>query len=981
MKVTCSGCARGLNVPDKLIGRTITCPACKASIKVEESLELAPEAPQPAAGPMAAPDMKRAPSAGTGPGMCPGCGFPIPANKQICNRCGYNRDTGEQDESFIGYQAGFWQQYSGMTYKLVSAIVGLLVVGGIIYAVMSAGSWTEKIAEEEKQKAVTKAEKKKPKKAAPKKVAAPIPPPAAPSARDAKAPPPETDMTEVFEEAFALLTDPVPATSQEGERRIIQIGPVAIPLLYQRTKETEDAGIRTVCIKAMARFRSPDAVANLIELLGDKEPRVRDEASQALVTQGKSVSNQIGPALVADQMWARVGAIHVVRSLRLVEHTSDVIKLLNDVDPEVRQAAAVALGGSLAGPLVHGPLIEALDDDSTDVAMAAAEALSKQSGAIGRVADALKLVPGGNEDARFVKLFYLSWPILAIGDPATSEQLTKAICSEKPIPDVVRFCQKILASGNSIVSRDAVMQAASEKKYSPPESIAALCCLVSADSRLRGAAREYAASMPAVTFSLPLIAGMGFDDTSHAVECARVLWEKADDEVTAALKRTVKGVNFQRKTLAAIALARLGDDTGAENLKRVALGTVPLPSPIPGLAAFAYARLRKGELTNVFFQKYRASAIPVDRLYYCAAAASAGHEDAVAGLRGMLKDRQLGTIRFEAAELLGEMGDVESRDGLIALLGSGDELAQAAAVRALARLGGDDVVTVLLKQAPWLRRTPAAEARKVIVALGNKATLQLKAALEDEDPRVQTAALEVISDLGRNTPRELIQNLGMLLQNIALPARAQEEVKRATVAATGARPQPDWTWRNWVEACGLTPGELVKKLELERHQWRWVSLEVPTKWERNDVACGGDTMPGAPMITIIQEFEIDAVNKVKGFWTAKHSDLKEFEKNRINGLARQEVASGKWEPRPDCTVKNGPSFSAGGKQAASFLVVDGQRGRTTYYVLVWMKANQSIAYIEVAFSADTSDYQDYSDLFEKRIARSMRIVKPADEQK
>jgi HEAT repeat protein len=992
MKVTCSSCKRTLNVPENLIGKTVACPACKASIKIEEQLTFADQG-EKSSDSQRSLGMNRQQGGAGLPGTCSGCGFPIPANKVVCNRCGMNRETGLRDESGIGYKASDWQKSAGVRGKMLTGIIGIAVVIGIIVGVQSFRGWASKVTEEKKKEAEEKAKKKRPR-----HLAKPAPKPAPPKTGTPKTstageattaaatpdadkpdavkpvPKPEADITDVFEEAYVLLIDPLPSTSQRGASRVKAIGARAIPLLAAKIAQEEDVSTRTICVTTLARFRTKEAAEALIGLLGDKEHRVRDAAITGVVSQGHGVSELIGPVINAESARTRVSAIRVVNSAKLTDHAAAVIKRLKDDDePEVRQEAVRALGGSLAGEAVFGLLVRALSDSSSDVAYAAAEALAGQSRALNKVVDALNDDTDGESEARYRRLFLLGWPILASGDVAAGTLLAKRVCSEKPIPELVRYITSMLAAGNSVASRDAVRQALNKKDFVPPTLIAAMICLASPDRRVRGAAENYAAGLTEITYRAPLIACMGMNDVRFAVSCSRILAGARGDGLTSDLRRSVKGVNLQRRTLASVALALQGDDTGIDILEAVATGAMPLESPIPGLAAYGYASVKKGDRKEEFYEASRSTTDNGDKLYFAAAAARSGHKESLDRLRAMLRDRKMGTLRFEAARLLSEMKDSTSQEALMLMLTDTDGSAQLAAARALGRLGKEEIIPKLLAVMPRLYDSARGEVRRAIGRFGQKAVPHVSEALKSDDPRVQTAALEVIHELGPETPQDIVKVLGVLLQNTRLPARTQEAIKKAVVAATGARPKPEWTWRDWVEACGVRPGELVKELEFEAVKMNWINMMVPKTWDRNEVSASGGAMPGTPAISITQEFDHLVSGMQKNFWKPQHSSLADFKKNRINLLAMENMGANKWVPRKTAAVQNAPAPGLGGYKSAAFRVIDKEAGRTTYYVLSWFKQPKTYCYIEVSFSADVADYKDYQALFEQKLARTIRI--------
>jgi hypothetical protein len=340
----------------------------------------------------------------------------------------------------------------------------------------------------------------------------------------------------------------------------------------------------------------------------------------------------------------------------------------------------------------------------------------------------------------------------------------------------------------------------------------------------------------------------------------------------------------------------------------------------------------------------------------------------------MLSNTKLGGFRLEAARLLGELKDPSSHSGLVAMLREADDATQISAARSLARLDNEEIIAVLLDALPRLYDEARDEVRAIVVKAGAKAVPHVEAALRSDDPRVRAAALSIVAEWGRATPKPILTQLGLMLQDMRLPPQTSEAVKHAVVAATGITPKPDWTWREWVKACGVRPGALIESLELEDVVWDWVTMQVPKTWDRNRVSCSTLSTPGSPTISIMQRFDSVVSGHVRGFWTPQHKSLKDFAQNRIRALAMVTVGPNKWEPRATARVENTVGFSLGGYPSESFRIVDAETGRTTLYVLGWIKSAKTHWYLEVSFSAETGDYQEYKTLFETKVARSIRIT-------
>lgn len=811
MRVTCQKCGRALNVPETAIGKTVSCPACRSPVKIEEKLELAPEPPPPEAGPPVAPDKPRTPVPYTAPGMCPTCGFPVARGVRFCNRCGTDLETGQRDERAIGYRPSLIKILFGKTNWLFTCAVTIAIGVGLWYLIAHLRRWGKEAMEEgpspvptAPQESSTSAEKPRPaqeplKPSPPPVQASQVPKeskssPQQPAPAPAPAPSPVADMTSRFEEAFALLADPLPATQTEGIKKLLSIGSPAVELLGKRYTESKDSPpARAACVRGLSAFRTPEAASHLAAALADPEERIREAAISGLSAIGRNAADAVKEALNSNQPRVRAAATRVAGLLSLKDAAKTVAKLmLSDEETEVRFEAARALGGALGGPEVFEPLVTAMKDQNLDVAAAAAEALAAHVDSAEIVAKSLpSIAETGTEPLAFAAI-----PILAFKRAEPAEALAKTLCASKPVPKIVEACEKILALPNPASRKDAISSAPD----GPEVRSAVGMCILDPDDRIRRAALMRLSSAKQLESFLPMVLALGSQDVEFALECARFLEGRTDHNLLSLLRRSAKGVHPQRKTLASGLLASRGESVGAEVLLGAAQGRFQLRSPLAGWAAYRYALVAEADKVRALIVSASDTKDARERVFFAAAGARHGDEDSLKRLRAIVSDRSAGEARSEAVRMLGELKDKNSAQVIAALLNEHDPVLVGAAARAIAMLSANDVLPLLIKRLGELPPGPAQEAAAAVLSFGPKAEDAIVAAMDDPDPNVRQAAVSLLEGLGRKATRKGIEKTVFLLRDRRLEAATREAAIRALTAMTGVQPGENWTWKQWAKA-------------------------------------------------------------------------------------------------------------------------------------------------------------------------------------
>jgi len=178
--------------------------------------------------------------------------------------------------------------------------------------------------------------------------------------------------------------------------------------------------VRIAALKAVAQLGMHDALAEVIRMLGDVDDEVRNSVVDCLAALAAIDSNEI--MAVAERLAGSANPEHRREAALLapcLDKYAYLGKLMKDEEQGVRQAATISLG-KIRNAGGVGMLQIALVDESTDVRIAAAEALGEIGG--DEAMEAL-LAAFSDEDV-WVKCAVLS----AIGRISV-ERLFSAICS------------------------------------------------------------------------------------------------------------------------------------------------------------------------------------------------------------------------------------------------------------------------------------------------------------------------------------------------------------------------------------------------------------------------------------------------------------------------------------------------------------------------------------------------------------------------
>jgi len=992
--VTCPGCKKRLNVPDSAVGKTVACPACKSPVKVEEKLEIMLDgaSPPPAAGGPAKT------AVGAPPSACANCGFPLLPTMKVCNRCGTNRFTGARDQSGAGYQAGAFKKMLGKSGPILTLLIAGGIAFGIYMGVTRSREWARKTASDDKptnakqgpgrrntgqsQTATSAAKKpttRKPtaKKPTAKKPTAEKPAPEKPGGAKpetaAETPPAdnrerEEKLAERFEEAFALLMDPLPKSQKNGRRLLARLGKDAAPLVARRLSESADPAVRLVMVKTLARLKFPTSAARMAEVLGDADDNVREAAIAGLASSSSAAVGPLCGALASEDDRVRCAAIRVAEQASITRLAPNIVDLLSVSSPRVRWQAAKGLRGQMATKEAHPKLVAALDDEVLDVAVAAAKSLAGQHEAMPLVMARFEKLPAdGNTPEAVRSLCLLATPILASQDAGARTKLAERLCASRPELEVVETAKRLLATTSTRTRARTMTALREDGDDEPPMPLIVGVGLMDGEARIRRAALDYFAAFPREDMLFPVIIVMGDDDLKLAMSAALGIGRLDDNITVEALRQVVKGVAPLRTVMAAGALARKKDRSGEKLLMKAFARELGLPSPIPAWAAYQLSFIGNKELAKRFVAEAETAGSSEERAYYIAAAARLGNEGSRKQLVSVLSDRRTqADIRVETAQVLSEDDPEEGRKALVNTLSEREPTIQMAALKALADMGDPKAITGILKRIP--RFTPAAAkiAKATIVGFGKRAEDPLVSALSSVDQLERAAALEALTTLGKQTSRDGIKAVLRTMRVHENDPVVTRLAAGALVAMTGRSGNPAWTWKEWARALGFRSA-FAKVAGEER--FGWISFKMPQKYTRQGWGATTNVWPYQAIIKVRTERDPPGPKHLYENASAmREARLRELtltkDKGRLVRLPGMFVTKCR-----EFTVSTGDEKA----QISTLRLTNSKKRRTTYYYFLINSAENGNRYAEIECFTPSSDYNKESTFFEKKLSQSLKI--------
>lgn len=616
----------------------------------------------------------------------------------------------------------------------------------------------------------------------------------------------------------------------------------AVPALLETVQaaRTEDADVREIALRALARIADPRAVAPLVEALRSAEPWLAPRLADILARHGELA---VEPLLaVLDEpghQLARSWAANVLGELGAQSAFPALVRSLGDLDDEVRAKAATALGrlgdrravsyllesllgdpapfvrariaaalGRFGQPEVIDHLVRALGDQAWWVRMRSVEALEQ----IGSAAEGPLLMALDDADPEIrvraaSALERLGVPASLVGMIQRGERMAEAM------ETLVKFA---MAGARELLAELLVHPA--------PEVRTAVVTAVR-----RGARRDLGPALVrlARTDADPAIRSMGFD-TLRALR------------VPEAVPAAVEGMVDPDERVRAAAVALVGDIGGPETVGQLRTRTAD-PERVVRAAAVRALGLMKTPAAAPDFQRLLEDPDSEVRHAAAGAAGEAGARQLVPALAAALGDSHA-EVRVAAARSLGMLGerravpdllrayagaepdlreavieaisrlDPTTAVGLVdQLIESGDSAGKIGAIRTLGRLHSPAVNPVLER----LRQDPDPAVRRAVIQVSGGGAVAGAAViashgLQDPDEQVRAAAADacsrlrleaqghVLLDLLRADPSPLVRERAALAVGLlqvpggeeALLAACQAPeplgVRAAAALATGA---------------------------------------------------------------------------------------------------------------------------------------------------------------------------------------------------
>lgn len=565
----------------------------------------------------------------------------------------------------------------------------------------------------------------------------------------------------------------------------------AVPALLEtvRATRTEDADVREIALRALARIADPRAVKPLVVALRESEPWLAPRIADILVRHGEAVVDPMLHFLEEPGRHpARAWAANVLGELRSARAFAALTHALEDTDDEVRAKAATALGQVQDRRAVPYLLDRLLTDPAPFVR-------TRIAGALGRfeapeIVD--RLVRGLGDPAWWVRMRSVE-ALEQIGPPAEGALLAA-------LDDTDPEIRLRAAVGLERLGVPARLTGMIEQGEATPDVVDIFARFGHAGARelLSEQLRHPSAAVRGATIEAIRQAGR----RDVGADLMRVAGADPASEVRAAALRTLRALGLRQAV--PVALDRLGD--GDDRVREAAVDLVGHlgggdatdalrrrsadPTPAVRAAVAKALGMVGGPGVADDLSRLLHDTEPAVRAAAARGAAEAACHPVVPDLVGLLTDAVPG-VRAAAAQALGRLGDPGTVPVLLralrgadpglreAIAGAVPRLDPLAAPALLAELGGEEDaaarVTVVRSLAQGrhdealpvlagLRDDGAAVVRaEVAAALGRLdepgAVPLLEAGLADPDATVRARSLDGLARLGRTEAGPAIARL------------------------------------------------------------------------------------------------------------------------------------------------------------------------------------------------------------------------------
>jgi HEAT repeat protein len=590
-------------------------------------------------------------------------------------------------------------------------------------------------------------------------------------------------------------------------------GAKAVPALLETVvaTRTEDADVREVSLRALARIADPGAVQPLIRALATADVWLAPRIADILTRHGDAVVDPLIAALNdGNHEPARAWAANVLGEVRAHRAFPVLVRLLSDPEDEVRAKAATALG-RLGDRRAVGYLLEHLLTDPAPFVRV-------------RIASSLGQFGGPEVTDRLVR---------ALGDPAWWVRMRSVEALEQ-----IGFGAEgpLLVALDDPDSEIRVRAAVALERLGMPDNLVRMI--------------ESGERVPEAYETLVKLA------TTGAREFLAELVQHPSRQVRAAVVTAIG--RAQRRDLAA-EIIQVASSDGEPSLRTLAFGTLrslglreALPAAITGVTD-PDQRVRTaavglmGELGGSdVVRMLRAQTADPEAPVRAAAVRALGAlgEAAEPDVRGLLGDPS-SVVREAAVLAVAEARLASLMPTLIELLRDNDAGVRREAVRAIGALGDQSVVPALLRAFP----DPVADVSQAIAVAVSRLDLEavpglIASLVESPDVEAKLALIRTLDLRGPEAVPVLYQ-----LRSDYMPV-----VRAAAVKALGRRA------RRGAEAESVTPAvesglrdpdEFVRATAVEAWvrtlpQWSWVARRERDKVRSRDSR-------GNPLLTMLEE--------------------------------------------------------------------------------------------------------------------------------
>jgi len=506
-------------------------------------------------------------------------------------------------------------------------------------------------------------------------------------------------------------------------------GAEAMAAIYARVDDLEQ---RRAMVFETRRIEGPASLDLLALAAKDGDETIRLQAGQFLVDKGgeraleilKTMAEDVSPK-VRDLVLREIGPAPEPPPF------DELLSKLEDSDPSVRVGAADALG-EMGDARAVEPLLAATKDGYIQVRRVALQSLVKVEGGDRTFERAVALLSEEEPPTRR----YIVTALGELGDPRSIEVLGK--CLEEPDMNVRRDAVSALARFEDDRAVDLLLEAAND----PEEYVRGMAVFLLIE---RKEPRAEATLIRLLKSQEPYEAiraasGLGMIGGPDAVEplldvlqnhpdvwhtrppAARALGKIGDPRAFRPLAAALGHECSRLRSGAALGLADLGDDRAVELLVRRLVGLEEIQVRVA--LAEALEKFDRGKVTNEFLEEFKTSdwfaryagagadgpggdffagvmvaaladPDPTVRLYGVLGLTAVHETGAVHALIGVLDDDNF-SLRFAAANALGELGDPRAGEALIPLLCDPEYSVRLRATWSLQKIGDESLTGPLI---------------------------------------------------------------------------------------------------------------------------------------------------------------------------------------------------------------------------------------------------------------------------------------------